>query len=44
MIKLDKPAKNGIHNIALDFVLDQVNVNPLDLFSQLINGDIGVEI
>ena len=39
-IKLERPANNGIHNIALDFVLDLVNKGKgaLDIHSDIVRG------
>ncbi|MBW2978238.1 hypothetical protein KY331_05310 [Candidatus Woesearchaeota archaeon] len=43
-IKLDRPAKNGVHNVALDFVLDLINKGrgALDIYFDLIKGFIEV--
>ena len=41
-ISLDKPAINGLHNIALDFVLEQRNKgkDALDIYNELIKGEL----
>lgn len=43
-IKLDKPAKNGVHNVALDFVLNLTagGKRALDIFESLVKGFIEV--
>jgi len=43
-IRIDRPAKNGVHNIALDFVLDLINKGreALDVYFDIIEGIIGV--
>jgi len=40
-ISLDKPAKNGVHDIALDFVLDLImkGKKALDIYDELIRGE-----
>jgi hypothetical protein len=39
-ISLSRPAINGIHNVALDFVLDQraKGIEALDIFKELVGG------
>lgn len=44
-IRLDKPATNGLHNVALDFILDQRNKgkDALDIYNELIRGELGCQ-
>jgi hypothetical protein len=44
-IKLDAPARNGLHDVALDFVLKliQKGREALDIYTDLIRGTIGVD-
>ena len=42
-IQLDQPARNGLHDVALDFILNKVKQKePLDVWKQITNGDINV--
>ena len=44
-IKLGRPAENGLHNKALDFVLNLINkgIEPLEIFDDLKNNLIRVD-
>ena len=43
-INLEKPARNGLHNIALDFVLKLTNAGrrAIDVYVELMKGNISI--